>query len=307
MASLRAKLDPAFTEPSSDALDDARQEWRDQSGRDVPEVLVRAVFDLQRALGSASVEAALTEVTADQFAQAHRGARVFLTPLRLVAARMIDSGDGAAETLLFLLAKLGHQLHKAALILRHNGHGDRIDRTIDSLQLFSATPVVQEAFWETVTQVRAMLLTGNDPPEAVARFAEYWDDQELRAAFSTARSAVRDAWFDLVGPLVEDFLAALATDLSPGPIILSRWRENGAPHTALDVKSDAHGVRAARGVDFAGVTSFVNKPRGSIHTLAPAGAPPARPAGVLQAGERPVANQEDRHPSRPLPGRPPPL
>ena len=88
---------------------------------------MRAVFDLQRAFGSASVEAALAEVTTDQFAHAHRDARVLLTPLRLVAARMIDSGDGAAETSAVPAPGLGDQLHTAALILRHNGHGDRID------------------------------------------------------------------------------------------------------------------------------------------------------------------------------------
>lgn len=224
LAFLRAELDPAFTGPSGAALDDVRRQWRDQSNGDVPEVLVRGAFHLHRAFGSASVEAALAEVTADQFAQAHRDARVLLTPLRRVAARIILTGEGAPGTLVSLLPRLGHQLHKAALILRHDGHAEHIDTTISRLQALCATPVVQEAFWEAVTQVRANWVTANDTPgaisrpspESLARFAQYWVNPELRAAFNTAWPAVKDAWVDLVGPLVDNFLAAPDTDLSLG-------------------------------------------------------------------------------------------
>lgn len=224
LAFLRAELDPAFTGPSSAALDDVRRQWRDQSNGDVPEVLVRGVFDLQWALGSASVEAALADVTADQFARAHRDARVLLTPVRVVATRMLDSREEASSMLVSLLPRLGHQLHKADLILRHNGHGERIDRTIDHLQALGATPVVQAAFWEAMSELRvrwatdkgAPGTTSRPSPETHARFAEYWDDADLRAAFNTTWRGVRDAWADFVGPLVADFLAAFDTDLAPG-------------------------------------------------------------------------------------------
>jgi len=225
---LLAKLDPAFKGPSRDALDDARQLWLDESNVEIPEMLaellVRGGFDVQRVFGSASVEAALAEVDADQFALAHRDARVFLDPLRLMAARMIESGEGAAQTLLYVLPKLGHQLHKTALLLRLHGYGNRIDTTIAHLQVFWSTPVVQEAFWEAVNQLRAKWMAARDEagpisrpsPEDMARFAEYWENPELRAAFNTAWRGVRDAWADLVGPLVEEFFAALDADLSPG-------------------------------------------------------------------------------------------
>jgi hypothetical protein len=217
LAALQAELDPTFTEPTQSQLDDARRLLHEQQ----PDVhvglgdgAIRTIFAIQRILGSTGVETILAEATFDQVEGAHRDARFLLTPFRLVAADMIDTGDGPAlGTLPFFLISIGRQLHTAALALRHAGHGDRLDATIDQLRVLCARPVVQEAFWTTVAFMRNAgslgatdLSAGLPPPEALSQFGDYWTDGELWGAFSAAWPGVAENWADLAGPLIDALL-----------------------------------------------------------------------------------------------------
>jgi hypothetical protein len=226
LASLRAEVDPTFTGPSPEALDDARRRWRDEADLDLPEILVGNIFDLQRALGPASLEAVLREATADELADAHRDAQFLLTPLRLIAAEVVDSGEGPLEGLLNLVIGLGHHLHTAALVLRHGGYGGRLDQTVHHLGVLWATPAVHDAFWATVAFIRTnggftgkdrRATTGPPSPEALSQIGEYWDNPELRSAFHAAWLGMKDAWADRAGPLVDLLIQAFGADPTAAP------------------------------------------------------------------------------------------
>jgi hypothetical protein len=217
LAAVQAALDPTFTEPTQSQLDDAVRLLHEQQPdfhAGIGEAVVRGGFAIQRILGSTGVETMLGEASDEQIAGAHQDARFLLTPFRLVAAEMIDTGDGAAlGTLLFFLISIGRQVHTAAFALRHAGYGDRLDATIDQLRVLCARPVVQEAFRTMVTFMHdnrtigpTDLADGLPPPEALSQFGDYWADGELWGAFSAAWPGIAESWKDLVGPLIDAFL-----------------------------------------------------------------------------------------------------
>lgn len=220
MATLQAGLDPTFTGPTQSQLDDARRWFLDDQHQGLPngvgDVFVRAGFSIERILGPTGVETTLAEVTDDQLVATHRDARVLLTPFRLVAAELIDEGDGAAVgTLLRFLIGVGRQVHTAALALRHAGHGDRLDATIDQAQALGGRSEVQEAFWAAVEFMRdtASLDPGDrsagwPPPEALQRFEKYSADVDLLGAFSSAWAALAETWADVAGPIIDAFVAS---------------------------------------------------------------------------------------------------
>lgn len=224
LAALQAALDPTFTEPTQSQLDDALRLWHEQQpdfGAGIGEAVIRGSFAIQRILGSTGVETMLVEASDEQIAGAHRDARFLLTPFRLVAAEMIDNGEGPAlGTLLFFLISIGREIHTAAFALRYAGYGERLDATIDQLGVLCAQPVVQEAFWTMVALLRnngtigpTDLSDGLPPPEALSLFGDYWTDGELWGAFSAAWPGIAENWKDLVGPLIDSFLELF--DASP--------------------------------------------------------------------------------------------